>query len=107
LCFLEIAPVISLSGGVARPFRRCIHRAPQRTKSGAALFVSVLPFVNVTLVGHREGQGADMKQRLWFSLALIVVLFCFWLVLTKPMCRDGFAASLGTRSGWTCVADGN
>ena len=80
---------------------------PQRTKSGAALFVSVLPFVNVTLVGHREGQGADMKQRLWFSLALIVVLFCFWLVLTKPMCRDGFAASLGTRSGWTCVADGN
>jgi hypothetical protein len=55
---------------------------------------------------HHEGQGADMKQRLWFSLALIAVLFCFWLVLTKPMCRDGFAASLGTRSGWTCVADG-
>ena len=71
-------------------------------------FVQVLPFVDVTLIRRRaerrEGQGADMKQRLWFSLALIAVLFCFWLVLTKPMCRDGFAASLGTRSGWTCVA---
>ena len=77
------------------------------TPSSAA----VLPFVDVTLVRrraeHREGQGAEMKQRLWFSLALIAVLFCFWLVLTKPMCRDGFTASLGTRSGWTCVADGN
>ena len=73
-------------------------------------FVAVLPFVAVTLVcrraGSAKGRGADMKQRLWFSLALIAVLFCFWLVLTKPMCRDGFAASLGTRSGWTCVADG-
>jgi len=69
--------------------------------------VAVLPFANVTLVWHREGQGAGMKQRLWFSLALIAVLFCFWLVMTKPMCRDGFAASLGTRAGWTCVADGN
>ena len=48
-----------------------------------------------------------MKQRLWFGLALIAVLFCFWLVMTKPMCRDGFAATLGTRSGWTCVADVN
>jgi len=54
-----------------------------------------------------DGQGADMKQRLWLSLALIAVLFCFWLVMTKPMCRDGFTATLGIRSGWTCVADGN
>ena len=44
-------------------------------------------------------------NRLWFSVALLAALFCFWLVLTKPICRDGFAASLGTRSGWTCVAD--
>jgi hypothetical protein len=77
----------------------------------AVLFVAVLPFVDVTLVwrraGHRERQGADMKQRLWFSLALIVVLGCFWFVMTKPMCREGFVAELGTRSGWTCVADGN
>jgi hypothetical protein len=74
----------------------------------ATLFVAVLPFVDVTLVRrraeHREGQGADMKQRLWFSLALIVVLGCFWFVMTKPMCREGFVATLGTRSGWTCVA---
>jgi len=57
--------------------------------------------------GEAQGRGAEMKQRLWLSLALIAVLFCFWLVMTKPMCRDGFAATLGTRSGWTCVADGN
>jgi hypothetical protein len=51
-----------------------------------------------------EGQGADMKQRLSFSLALIAVLACFWFVMTKPMRREGFVATLGTRSGWTCVA---
>jgi hypothetical protein len=56
---------------------------------------------------QRDGQGADMKQRLWLSLALIAVLFCFWLVMTKPMCRDGFTATLGIRAGWTCVADVN
>jgi hypothetical protein len=48
-----------------------------------------------------------MKQRLWFSLALIAVLFCFWLLMTKPMCRDGFVATFGARSGWTCVAGVN
>ena len=47
-----------------------------------------------------------MKQRLWFSLALITVLSCFWLLMTKPMCREGFVATLGTGSGWSCVADG-
>jgi hypothetical protein len=50
-------------------------------------------------------QGAEMGKRLWFGVALIAVLFCFWLVLAKPICRDGFAATLGTRSGWTCVAN--
>jgi hypothetical protein len=57
--------------------------------------------------GQKDVQGADMKQRLWFSLALIVVLFCFWLVMTMPMCREGFTATLGIREGWTCEADGN
>jgi hypothetical protein len=51
-------------------------------------------------------QGAEMNQRLWFSVALIAVIFCFWLVLSKPICRDGLAASLD-HSGWTCVADNN
>jgi hypothetical protein len=51
--------------------------------------------------------GISMNRRIWFSVALIAVLFCFWLVLSKPICRDGFAASLGTRSGWTCVANDN
>jgi hypothetical protein len=39
-------------------------------------------------------------------MALIAVLFCFWIVLTRPICGNGFAASLGTRLVWTCVADG-
>ncbi len=45
-----------------------------------------------------------MNRRLWLSIALIAVLFCLWVVLTKPICQDGLAASLGTHSGWTCVA---
>ena len=44
-----------------------------------------------------------MKTRVLFSVALIAVLFCFWL-MTRPICPDGLAASLGTRSGWSCVA---
>ena len=50
-------------------------------------------------------QGAEMNLRLLFSVALIAVLLCFWLVMTKPMCREGFTASLGARSGWSCVAE--
>jgi hypothetical protein len=76
--------------------------------------VALLPFVEFMLVRRRAGQrdgretgrGAEMKQRLWFSLALLAVLFCFWLVMTKPMCREGFVAVLGIRSGWACVVDG-
>jgi hypothetical protein len=51
--------------------------------------------------------GDQMKRWLWPGVGLIAVLFCFWLVLTKLICRDGFAASLGTRSGWTSVANDN
>ncbi|MGZ5871063.1 MAG: hypothetical protein ACXWKP_03015 [Bradyrhizobium sp.] len=47
-----------------------------------------------------------MNTRLLFSVGLIAVLFCFWLIMTKPMCRDGLAASLGARLEWTCVAEG-
>ena len=50
------------------------------------------------------GASWPMKRRIWSSVALVAVLFCF---LTRPICRDGFAASLGTRSGWTCVANDN
>jgi hypothetical protein len=46
-----------------------------------------------------------MNRRLWFSTALIVVLFCFWLVMSKPSCRDGLAASFDRHSGWICVAN--
>jgi hypothetical protein len=55
-------------------------------------------------IRRNETAGAEMKQRLWLSLALIAVLFCFWLLLTKPMCRDGFVATFGARAGWRCVA---
>jgi hypothetical protein len=48
-----------------------------------------------------------MNRRLWFSIALIAVLFCFWLAVTKPICPDGLAPSLGARPGWTCVANAN
>jgi hypothetical protein len=52
-----------------------------------------------------ERGGTEMNRRLWFSIALIAVVFCFWIVLAKPICQDGLSASLGTRSGWTCVAN--
>jgi hypothetical protein len=48
----------------------------------------------------------EMNRRLLLSVALIAVLFGFWLVATRPMCRDGFAVSLGPRLDWSCVADG-
>jgi hypothetical protein len=30
-------------------------------------------------------QEAEMNRRLGFSVALIVVFFCFWLVMTMPI----------------------
>jgi hypothetical protein len=48
-----------------------------------------------------------MKRWLSSRVALIAVLLYVWLVLTKPICRDVFAASLSKRSGWTCVAKAN
>jgi hypothetical protein len=51
-----------------------------------------------------EGQGPEMKLRLLFSVALVAVLLCFWLVMSRPMCPEGLTASPGARPGWTCVA---
>jgi hypothetical protein len=31
-----------------------------------------------------QRQEEAMNRRIWFSIALIVVLFCFWFVMTKP-----------------------
>jgi hypothetical protein len=53
-----------------------------------------------------EEQGFEMHLRLLFSVALLAVLVCFWLFMTKPTCRDGLAASLGPRLDWNCLADG-
>jgi hypothetical protein len=60
-----------------------------------------------TAPGSMHPGGAEMFRRLWFGIALIAVLFCFWLVLTRPICGDGFEPTIGTRSGWTCVANDN
>jgi hypothetical protein len=51
-------------------------------------------------------QRLEMNRRLLLSVALIAVLFCFWIILTRPICGGGFAASLGPRLNWSCVADG-
>jgi len=44
-----------------------------------------------------------MKTRILLSTALIAVLFVFWLIMSKPACRSGEAASLGPRLEWTCL----
>jgi hypothetical protein len=45
-----------------------------------------------------------MKLRLGFSVALIAVLYGFWVMSQKPVCPVGFAASFGMRLGWSCEA---
>jgi hypothetical protein len=45
-----------------------------------------------------------MKLRLGFSVALIAVLYGFWVLSQKPACPVGFAASFGMRLGWSCDA---
>ncbi|MGH9807186.1 MAG: hypothetical protein ACRD9W_07965 [Terriglobia bacterium] len=44
-----------------------------------------------------------MKRRLLLSVALVAALYGFWVVLAKPTCQVGFAASLGKDFKWTCV----
>jgi hypothetical protein len=51
-------------------------------------------------------RGFKMNPRLLFSVALIAVLFCYWLLISKPMCQDGLVVSLGPRLQWTCAAAG-
>lgn len=59
------------------------------------------------MLGLAGKQEAEMNRRLAFSIGLIAVLFCLWLVLAKPICRDGLIASLRTGFGWACVATPN
>jgi hypothetical protein len=44
-----------------------------------------------------------MMTRILFSVALVAVLFVFWLIMSKPGCLAGEAASLGPRLEWTCL----
>jgi hypothetical protein len=44
-----------------------------------------------------------MKTRILFSVALVAVLFVFWLIMSKPACLAGEVASLGPRLEWTCL----
>jgi hypothetical protein len=46
-----------------------------------------------------------MKTRLLFSVALIAVLVCFWIIMSKPSCRDSYVAAIGKRLDWTCVPE--
>jgi hypothetical protein len=50
-------------------------------------------------------QEADMKLRLGFSLALVVVLYGIWLLSSKPSCLTGYKASLASSTAWTCVSE--
>jgi hypothetical protein len=47
--------------------------------------------------------GYQMKTRILFSMALVAVLFGFWLIMSKPACLADEAASLGPRLQWTCL----
>jgi len=44
-----------------------------------------------------------MMTRILFSVALVAVLFVFWLIMSKSGCLAGEAASLGPRLEWTCL----
>lgn len=44
----------------------------------------------------------DLKTRLSLSVALIAVLFVFWLFQTRPSCGDGYAAALDRHLKWNC-----
>jgi hypothetical protein len=48
-------------------------------------------------------QERHMKLRIFFSVALIAVLFGYWLIMSKPSCLDGDVAWLGPRLEWNCV----
>jgi hypothetical protein len=44
-----------------------------------------------------------MKLRLGFGLALVVVLYGIWLLLSKPTCLMGYKASLVSTTAWACI----
>jgi hypothetical protein len=51
----------------------------------------------------QEGAASvDLKTRLSLSVALIAVLFVFWLFQTRPSCGDGHAAALDRHLKWNC-----
>ena len=52
---------------------------------------------------HPTRRGYQMKTRILFSMALIAVLFVFWLIMSKPACLADETASLGPRLEWTCL----
>jgi hypothetical protein len=43
-----------------------------------------------------------LKTRLLLSVALIAVLFVFWLFETRPSCLAGYAAALDRHLKWNC-----
>jgi hypothetical protein len=51
---------------------------------------------------QERGARLDLKTRLSLSVALIAVLFVFWLFQTRPSCGDGYAAALDRHLKWNC-----
>jgi hypothetical protein len=47
----------------------------------------------------------NMKLRLGFSVALVVVLFAIWVAFARPSCLDGYSPSLGRDLRWSCVQE--
>jgi hypothetical protein len=54
--------------------------------------------------GKAEAE-TNMKLRLGFSVALVVVLFAIWVALARPSCLDGYSPSLGRDLRWSCVQE--
>jgi hypothetical protein len=48
---------------------------------------------------------AEMKLRLGFGVALVVVLYGIWLLSSKPSCLTGYKAALASSVAWTCVSE--
>ena len=54
------------------------------------------------VVDARKRSRLDLKTRLSLSVALIAVLFVFWLFETRPSCLAGYAAALDRHLKWSC-----
>jgi hypothetical protein len=46
-----------------------------------------------------------MKELGWLVLGIAVVLFGYWLIISKrPACHSNYVPLFGTFDGWVCVS---